>query len=79
MATIDVRKDTGSITEIVFADENNYWTVATSLVREGGTVVGVQSDCKRNISYKIMNKEHALNMIKALNKAIELGWLVTLH
>lgn len=77
MIAFDVRfVNDEKITKIVFADEDEVWTTAVSLVREGSTVIGVQSEYEKYVSYKIVNKEHALNLIKALNKAIDLGWLV---
>lgn len=78
MAKIDIRSvEYDEVDTIVFADAENKWlSTAVSIVREGSGIIGVQSDCQDDPSYKILNKEHALHLIKALNKAIELGWLV---
>ena len=76
MAIIDIRGTDESVVDtIVFADADDGWTTAVSLVRASEHVVGVQSDDDNDMSYKILNKEHAINLIKALNKSIELGWL----
>ena len=77
MVTIDVRDvKEGVVTTIIFADSDDSWITAVALVKEGvnSGVVGIQSDFGDE-TYKILNKEHAHNLIKALNKAIELGWL----
>lgn len=74
MATIDVRGEVEEVvTAIKFSD-----SYATHLIGEGigeeGSFVMLYDD---NNDYVVINdKEHALNLIKALNKAIELGWLV---
>ena len=73
MATIDVRDEVEDVVQVIkFSD-----SYATHLVGEGigkeGSFVMLYDD---NDDYVVVNdKQHALNLIKALNKAIELGWL----
>lgn len=74
MASIDVRSQDIEIDTIIFAGEDPAWTTATHLAFESENVVGIVADGGRQISYKIFGKESAKNLIKALEKAIELGW-----
>lgn len=70
----DVREDGyEQITEIVFANENNNegTSQAYSILRENGYV-----EVHDSLEFVIVDsKEHAKNFIKALEKAIDLGWL----
>lgn len=74
MATIDVRDEAEDVVQVIkFSD-----SYATHLVGEGigekDSFVTLYDD---NEDFVVINdKQHALNLIKALNKAIELGWLV---
>jgi len=75
MAVFDVRNDVEeSITEIVFAEtvDDAGFSVAFKLGNEFGDVAiwDDQDECVR-----VRSIEQAQNLIKALNKAIELGWL----
>lgn len=80
MSTYDVRSNNEeTITEIVFADYLDsddcsqayriFPDVLTS-AKQKYIVISQEVD-----SVVINSKEHALNLIKALNKAIELGWI----
>jgi hypothetical protein len=70
----DVREDKyEEITEIVFANEHNDegTSQAYSVHKESGYV-----EIHDNLEFVIVDsKEHAQNLIKALEKAISLGWL----
>lgn len=84
MSEIDIRTEqTAPVTDIVFSDPS----VNTTLVAYKLTVSEQHKkrielrdesfdDYENGLGYLIIpNKENALNLIKALNKAIELGWL----
>ena len=79
MSTIDVRGEVEDVVDtIVFAETHgdtaggNNVPLAYCLTRDKSTVV-----IRDTIEYVLVNdKERALHLIKALNKAIELGWLV---
>lgn len=72
MATFDVRDNDPSIVEIVFADK--YVGIANTLdvsdVDRGFVLIRDDEDY-----LVIESAEHARNLQKALDKAIELGWL----
>ena len=74
MSTIDIRKyEPPEIDRIVFAENKDsvYTTIAYELTKEHKRINIVDGD-----AYVIVtSKEHAENLIKALNKAIELGWV----
>jgi hypothetical protein len=74
MSTIDVRGELENVSEIRFADKDSY-DYCPDVIRGGGArqTTLVETDSDRELV--IRNKEHAENLIKALNKAIELGWL----
>ena len=75
MATFDVRKDVAATTTcILFADETVGSThVAYQLTRFGGEHVVIGDSA--NDEVLLHSKQHALDAIKAIQKAIELGWL----
>lgn len=70
----DIREDEyEDITEIVFANghNDNGTSQAYSVLKENGYV-----EIHGNLEFVIVgSKEHAKNLIKALEKAISLGWL----
>ncbi len=79
MAVIDVRDtDEGEVSRIRFAEEHggvggdDTCPLACYLTLEGD-YVAIDDPYDRVI---LKDKEHAQYLIKALNKAIELGWLV---
>lgn len=73
MATFDVRDNDPSIVEIVFADDCD--GVAYSLDISNNLGSGCVS-IRDNVDYLVIESaEHAQNLKKALDKAIELGWL----
>ena len=72
MAVFDVRIDVEEeITEIVFEDVSE--DAAYKLKRRGFDMVGI-IDSHEDVVI-IQSEQHAQNLIKALNKAIEIGWL----
>ena len=80
MATFDIREeDSSEITEIVFADPSGKdgFSQANKLIideYEGKDYIQILDEESDNAVY-INTKEHAENLIKALRKAIELGWV----
>jgi len=74
MSTIDVRGDLTNVSEIRFADKDAF-DYCPDVIRGGERrqTLLVETDSDRELVIK--DKEHAENLIKALNKAIELGWL----
>ena len=78
MSTFDVRNSNpAEITEIVFADSTNkvgdyqaYSIIPNFFVNVAYASISDSVDC-----VNIYSKEHAENLIKALRKAIELGWV----
>jgi hypothetical protein len=75
MSAFDVRDGAeNNITSIIIADDHPTVVIATNLTpsesREGVVLINDVSD-----DYVMINsEEHANNLIKALNKAIELKW-----
>ena len=70
---IDIR-DTGSeevIDSIKICDTNYDYYVVSELWKTGNTIVLNEVGSDRCI---VESKEHAQNIIKALEKAIKLGW-----
>lgn len=79
MSEFDVRKKNDIvITEIVFANMTSHANEfdLAYLCRQSDAFINtiMLSDVGGEVLC-IQDKEHALNLIKALNKAIELGWL----
>lgn len=79
MSTIDIRDmDNTGINTIVFAETHGSVAsdedvpLAYQIVRDEDGDVSIQDTIE---SVFVSDKQHALNLIKALNKAIELGWL----
>lgn len=80
MATFDVRDENNSvIQEIVFGDKRTseeYSVIAS--IRQDHNMRGIyfyDEDGDITSYAKIISKQHAQDLIKALGKAIELGWL----
>lgn len=70
MATFDVRSTT-EVSEIVFWSGGcNYAEKITPNWNDGAAIYDLSGD-----HVVIQDKQHALDMIKALEKAIELKWL----
>lgn len=61
------------ITEIVFGGIDPTSYLGTVIKRWGESKILILDDAGAEIG--IQNKEHAENLIKALQKAIEIGWL----
>ena len=76
MSTYDVRSNNEeTINKIVFAegcDEQESWQACSITCNTLKKYILVSDPGE---SLVINSKEHALNLIKALNKAIELGWI----
>jgi hypothetical protein len=72
MSIIDIRFD--EATEIRFADGDDTFISATSLTFNDDNEVGIfDHDVKASVLW-IKSEEDALNLIQALEMAIELGW-----
>ena len=61
------------ITEIIFADDDPDIWIANKLTEWCTNTLYIRND--RDELVAIKGKEHAENLIKALQKAIEIGWL----
>lgn len=80
MSTYDVRSNNEEVIDkIVFADlhDSDDWSQACCIIPDVVThtkqkYIAISDDFDTVV---INSKEHALNLIKALNKAIELGWI----
>lgn len=71
---IDIRSNQAEeVATIRFADNHEYLVVANGIVRGFSDVVEVV-DIENDGGLRIFSEEHARNLIKALNKAIALGW-----
>lgn len=75
MTRLDIREVHDTVDDIVFAEENDVDNSpqAYRIFNSDSNYVGI-SDSMGEVVI-INGKEHAQNLIKALNKAIELGWL----
>lgn len=79
MAAIDIRDQTDiTIDRIVFddLDRPTTWSFAVALVHycnDDADTFRIVDDSGDFV--RILSKEHAKNLIKALEKAIELGWV----
>lgn len=76
MSTIDIRGVVESpVTCIIFADNHESFVNATHLIKgDSESVVRIYDE--EDDFVNITSKEHAENLIKALNKVIELKWVV---
>lgn len=76
MSVLDIRKENNNIEKIVFSESESSeeYEIAHSLsIWENNDMVVKISD---GVEYVLIESaEHARNLQKALNKAIELGWL----
>lgn len=74
MASIDIRAEQDQeITEIVFADQKDRDDVSQAhLICDHSGCITIDDGAE---SVFINSKQHALDLIKALEKAIELGWV----
>ena len=72
MSTFDVRntKD-NEVVKITFADKTAGYGCSLVKESEGGVAL---VDCEDNFASYVATKQDAENLIKALQKAIELGW-----
>ena len=74
MSKFDVRDSIpDEIDVIIFADSHSSYSIADRLEKHTGKSVISITD-EQDDSVYIGSKEDALNLIKALNKAIELDW-----
>ena len=75
MSEIDIRNNKPPvITKIVFADEDDAFTKATNLKLMASSVAIEEDNGCDNVDVRVRSVEHAENLIKALQKAIELNW-----
>lgn len=73
MATIDVREESSEVTAITFYSLSgpDFHNLAAKITKQrSGVIISDGSDF-----VVVENQLHAMNLIKALNKAVELGWL----
>lgn len=83
MSTIDIRDMHMSTIDVIqFADSDTDAVNVTPcyVAKDINCVVVLDEDRSDYLTdcgtrFRILNKEHAQNMIKALEKAVELGWL----
>ena len=72
MRVFDVRNNDHRIVEILFAENNNGLACSLESSGAGRGYVYIRDDDDYLV---IESAEHARNLQKALDKAIELGWL----
>ncbi len=73
MTTIDIRSGVQEVDTIIVGDKSNTSYVADSLER---TAVGFDlSDTEEGRTLRVSDRQQAENLIKGLQKAIELGWV----
>jgi hypothetical protein len=71
---LDIREsDLGEITSIRLSDPNTSIAIVELVIKEGG-VVAIR-DSQLSTRLYVTCREHAENLIKGFQKAIELGWL----
>lgn len=76
MSTFDVRnQEVGKINEIIFADKEHSDGSYQAFKVEPWTSGDVKIYDSHDDYVFVNSEEHARNLIKALEKAIELGWL----
>jgi len=66
---IDIRETLEETTEIIFADPYGYDINSISVVERG-----IAFNCCEGAELYLQSEGDAQNLIKALRKAIELGW-----
>jgi hypothetical protein len=75
---IDIRNESNEqVTVIQFADRNGGYTKATRIHRKNSGTVAIEEEdgMASSEDVRVTSIPHARNLIKALEKAIELGWL----
>lgn len=73
MTTIDIRGGIQEVDTIIVGDKSNSNYVADSLER---TAEGFDlKDTEEDRTLRVRDRRHAENLIKGLQKAIELGWV----
>ena len=77
MAIFDIRKDlTEPTTRIVFAERTvEHTNIAHFIVPWSCRVNAISIEDGTNEKVVVISKQHALDLIKALEKSITLGWL----
>lgn len=78
MATIDIRKvQEGDVNKIIFADGDggdlHATLISKGLFSQNGRI-RIHGQVPTNFTY-VIGKKEALNLIKALEKAVALGWV----
>lgn len=74
MSSIDIRNGQEEIDEIIIWDDDQTKNTVYS-IDNTGTCIYINDSLGHN-ALEVECKAHALNIIKALQKAIELEWLV---
>lgn len=76
---IDIRNNgVSEVTAIRVADKHPSWAIVEIIEKDDTDPAGIvlkDSDDHMTSHLAILNKEHAENVIKGLQKAIELGWV----
>ena len=73
MSEIDIREE---VTKIKIQDNNTPFLMCDYLIKSANSRNTIDFCCHEDvIEMGIKGKEHAENVIKAIQKAIELGWV----
>lgn len=73
MSVIDIRNESAEVTKIVFSDDGDNYVSATHLEKRDDHFRIIDEDSRNSVI--IESKEQGENLIKALQKAIELKWV----
>lgn len=74
MSVLDIRNTDEPVSKIVFSDDGHNYVTATSLEKRSDHFRIVDEDDNCNLI--VESKQQAEHLIKALQKAIELKWVV---
>lgn len=77
MKTLDIRDDdTGYVDAIKFADNSTVQATWHDVEEKhyGPCEVIIRNDCEKGFNLIVLAPDEIPNLIKALNKALELGW-----
>lgn len=75
MSTFDVRKPASlEINKLLFSDGGSRFIVGTTIGRNSTDSIFISAE-QGNDSIVLESVEQVQNLIKALNKAVELGWV----
>uniref|UniRef100_A0AAU6VY71 SsrA-binding protein n=2 Tax=unclassified bacterial viruses TaxID=12333 RepID=A0AAU6VY71_9VIRU len=74
MATLDIRKSI-NITKITFAEKRELWFDATDVTKHSNGGIIINCDERSSQSLLVKDRETVDNLIAALEKTKELGWV----